>query len=209
MKKIENSTCDLDLLVSVPETLDEAVAKFGADAVLMSAIRQTFYGPWNSGFRREFAKKLEEVTGVARPQRVQNGVALTRTTKAGEVPVLVTEAVYFDKLLKEGHISAEDYTKIGQQVADTVVFEIPPAEREAAPGKEFVSMARGILARIESGSTNAAGEVITEDSVTFKFEANNPGVTIESLGGFTVEGLARALQIDDKRRKQEAANSLL
>lgn len=209
MKKIENSTCELDLFVEVPSTIQEAVELFGEEAVLTSALRQAFYGPWNSAFRREFAKKLEEVTGVKRPQLVQNGAPITRVTKSGEVPVLVTEATYFKKLLADGSISAEDYAKTGQQVADTVKFEIPPAEREAAPAKEFVALARQIMAKVEAGAPGSDGNPITEETITYKLEAANPGLSLEAVGGFTVEGIARALQIDDKRRKAEAANNLL
>lgn len=209
MKSITNSTCELELTVSVPSTIEEAVRLFGEDAVLMSAIRQTFYGPWNSTFRREFAKKLEEVTGVARPQLVQNGVAVTRSTKAGEVPVLVTEANYFKKLLSDGSITFEDYAATGQLVADSCKFEIPAAEREAAPHKDFITLAKQILAKIETGAIGSDGQPVTEDSVTSKLEASNPGLSLESIGGFTVEGLARALTIDAKRRQLEAANNLI
>jgi hypothetical protein len=209
MKTITNSTCDLELNVEVPSTIAEAVSLFGEDAVLMAAIRQTFYGPWNSTFRREFAKKLEEVTGVKRPQLVQGGVPVTRSTKTGEVPVLVTENTYFKKLLSENAISIEDYAKTGQQVADTIKLEIPAAEREAAPSKEFVALAKQIFAKIEAGAIGTDGQVITEDSVTGKLEATNPGLSLESVGGFTIEGLARALQIDDKRRRLEAQQSFL
>lgn len=209
MKSIINSTCELELNVQVPESIAEAVKLFGEDAVLMAAVRQTFYGPWNSQFRREFAKKLEEVTGVARPQLVQNGVPVTRSTKAGEVAVLVTEATYFKKLLQDSAISFEDYAATGQQVADSFKFEIPAAEREAAPNKEFVNLAKQILAKVEAGATGSDGQPVTEDSITGKLEAANPGLILESVGGFTVEGIARALQIDDKRRRMEAASNLI
>lgn len=209
MKSIINSTCELELNVTVPASIAEAVQLFGEDAVLMAAIRQTFYGPWNSTFRREFAKKLEEVTGVARPQLVQNGVPVTRSTKGGEVPVLVTEATYFKKLLQDSAISFEDYAVTGQQVADSFKFEIPAAEREAAPHKDFITLAKQILAKIEAGAIGTDGLPVTEDSITGKLEAANPGLTLESIGGFTVEGLARALQIDAKRRQLEAANNLI
>lgn len=209
MKSIINSTCELELNVEVPSSIAEAVSLFGEDAVLMAAIRQTFYGPWNSTFRREFAKKLEEVTGIKRPQLVQGGVPVTRATKGGEVPVLVTEATYFKKLLQDNAISFEDYAKTGQQVADSFKFEIPAAEREAAPSKEFISLAKQILAKVEAGVIGTDGQPISEDSITSKLEAANPGFSLESVGGFTVEGIARALQIDDKRRRLEATSSLL
>lgn len=209
MKSVTNSTCELELNVEVPSTIAEAVSLFGEEAVLTAAIRQAFYGPWNSTFRREFAKKLEEVTGVKRAQLVQGGVPVTKATRNGEVPVLVTEATYFKDLLKNNAITLEDYAKTGQLVADAIKFEIPPAEREAAPGKEFIALAKAIMAKVETGAIGSDGQPITEDSITTKLEAANPGLSLESVGGFTVEGIARALQIDDKRRRQEAASSLL
>lgn len=175
----------------------------------MAALRQAFYGPWNSTFRREFAKKLEETTGVKRPQLVQGGMPVTRSTKSGEVPVLVTESNYFKMLLSENHILFEDYARIGQEVASTIPLEIPPAERESAPAKEFVLLAKQIFAKIEAGAIGSDGQVITEESVTAKIETANPGLSIEALGGFTVEGLARALQADDKRRRLEAQQNFL
>jgi hypothetical protein len=207
-----NSTCDLDLTVQVPATLDEAKAAFGESGVLLAAIRQTFYGPWNSAFRKAFVKLLEETTGVARRPQTRNGEPILSAPKKDgtRTPVLETESKYLAFLQESGAISPEDYTRIGNEVAATIAFEIPDAERQAAPAKEFVTSAKVILAKVEAGAISArTGEPITEDSFTASFESSNAGVTLESLGGFTIEGIARALQIDDKRLKAERLGSLI
>jgi len=205
-----NSTCDLDLTVQVPATLDEAKAAFGESGVLLAAIRQTFYGPWNSAFRKAFVKLLEETTGVARRPQTRNGEPILSAPKkdGSRSPVLETESKYLAFLQESGAISAEDYTRIGNEVAATIPFEIPDAERQAAPAKEFVTSAKVILAKVEAGAIGSDGLPVTEDSITSKLEALNPGLSIEAFGGFTIEGLARALQIDDKRRRAEAMGSL-
>jgi len=207
-----NSTCDLDLTVQVPATLDEAKAAFGESGVLLAAIRQTFYGPWNSAFRKAFVKLLEETTGVARRPQTRNGEPILSAPKkdGSRTPVLETESKYLAFLQESGAISPEDYTRIGNEVAATIPFEIPDAERQAAPAKEFVTSAKVILAKVEAGAISPrTGEPITEDSFTASFESSNAGVTLESLGGFTIEGIARALQIDDKRLKAERLGSLI
>lgn len=211
MTPYTNSTCDLDLNVSVPSTTTEAVQLFGEAACHLAMIRQTFYGPWNSAFRKAFTKELESVTGVARRQITRGGEPVFTSKKDGtKIPVLETEAKYLTFLQESNAISAADYTRIGNEVAATIPFEIPDAERQAAPSKEFVTSAKVILAKVEAGAISArTGEPITEESFTASFESSNPGVTLESLGGFTVEGLARALQIDDKRLKAERLNSLV
>ena len=67
-----------------------------------------------------------------------------------------------------------------------------------------------IIAFVEAGTiSKRTGEPVTEEAFTTSFEASNPGFTLESLGGFTVEGLARALQLDDKRLKAERLGSLV
>lgn len=211
MQNYINSTCDLDLNVSVPSTLDEAKSLFGEAAVLLAATRQTFYGPWNSAFRKEFTKNLEETTGVARRQQTRGGEPLFTTKKDGtKVPVLETEAKYLTFLQESGAISAADYARIGAEVAATIEFRIPDPDTQAAPAKEFVASAKSILAMVEAGTiSKRTGEPVTEEAFTTSFEASNPGFTLEALGGFTVEGLARALQLDDKRLKAERLGSLV
>lgn len=217
MQNYINSTCDLDLNVSVPSTLDEAKSLFGESAVLLAATRQAFYGPWNSSFRKAFTKKLEETTGVARRQVTRGKddegkpIGIFTTKKDGtKVPVLETEAKYLTFLQESGAISPADYARIGNEVAATIEFRIPDPETQAAPAKEFIANAKVILAMVENGTiSKRTGEPVTEEAFTTSFEASNPGISLESLGGFTLEGLARALQLDDKRLKAERVNSLV
>lgn len=211
MTTITNNTCGLELSVSVPSTLAEAASLFGEANVLTSAIRQAFYGPWNSAFRKAFVEKLEEITGVARRPQMRNGEPLLSPPKKDgtRTPILETEAKYLAFLQESAAISADDYARIGAEVAATITFRIPDADSQSAPSKEFVTNAKVILAKVEANATGSDGNPITEDSVTSKLEALNPGLSLEALGGFTVEGLARALQIDDKRRRAEAVGSLI
>lgn len=210
-----NSTCDLDLNVQVPGSITEAVSLFGEANVLAAALKQTFYGAWNTSFRKAFCKAIEEKTGVARRQltrgKDENGepLGVFTTKKDGtKVPQLETEVSYLTHILVSGAVDQATYTSIGNEVASGIKFEIPDAERQSAPPKEFVQSAKVILARVENGVAGPDGSLTSEESFTSKFESFNPGVTLESLGGFTVEGIARALQIDTKRRLAEAADSL-
>lgn len=205
-----NSTCELDLNVSIPATTTEAVSLFGEAACHLAMIRQTFYGPWNSAFRKAFTSKLEEVTGVARRQLTRGGEGVFSTKKDGtKVPVLETEAKYLAFLLESNAIDQANYAATGAEVAATIPFEIPDAERQAAPAKEFIQAAKTVLAMVENGViSKRTGEPITEESFTTNIESSNPGLSLESVGGFTVEGLARALQIDDKRQKAERLSNI-
>lgn len=211
MQAYTNNTCGIDLTVQVPSTIDEAVKLFGEPAVLLSTIRQAFYGPWNSAFRREFVKKLEETTGVARRQQTRGGEGVFNTKKDGtKTPVLEQESKYLAFILESGAIDQASYDKLGQEVADTIKFEIPDADRQAAPAKEYTQAAKSVLAMVEAGViSKRTGEPVTEDSFTANFESNNPGFTLESLGGFTLEGVARALAQDAKRLKLESLNGLV
>jgi len=135
----------------------------------------------------------------------------TKTNRKGEkTPVLETENTYLAWLLESGGVSQADYNRIGNEVAETILFEIPDADRQAAPAKEFLSNAKFVLAMVENGTISPrTGEPVTEESFTASFESNNPGFILESLGGFNQEGIARALAVDDKRQKSERLNSLV
>lgn len=200
MATTTNSTCDLDLTVSVPGNLDELAAKFGASVVYDAALSAGFYGPWNTKFRKEFVKKIEAETGVARRPITRGGETVTRTKRDGTVePVLETEGSYLKFILESQAIDGARYAVIGQEVADTIAFELPSGERAAAPSKEFVKQARAILAMVENGTISPrTGQPVTEDSFTAAWEQAN-GRSLESIGGFTEEGIARALKIDQQR----------
>lgn len=205
-KKEVNSTLDLDLIVEIPATLEDLRVSSNDDNVYNAAVRHSFYQGWNSRFRKTFVEVLEKQTGVKRRQQNKGGQPLVRVKKDGtEVPILETEKSYIRYLLDEKHITPADYATLGQEVADTIPFEVSKAEEEKLPAKEYREVAKKVLAAVEAGAISPTdGNIVTEESWTARWSAANPGYDIEVLGGFGELGIARAIEIDAKRRLQES-----
>lgn len=191
-----NSTMGAEVITQVPATVADLIAASSEADVHNAAVKHSFYQGWNNKFRKAICAKLEEVTGQKRRQQMKGGEPVFRTNRAGEqIPVLESEQTYVNYVRSEGYISEADYLVLCQQVADGIPFEVSKAEEEKAPAKEFVALAKQIMGMAEAGQT-------TPETFAQKFESNNPGRSLEALGGFTEEGIARALEIDDTRRKQ-------
>lgn len=205
-----NRTLEADATVQVPATLEDAIAMSSKDDVLSCVLKHSFYNGWNNDFRAALVAKFEELTGIKRRQQVKGGNPVFTTKKDGtQTPVLETEKSYINFLKSEGHVSEVDYLTTHAAVAETIPFEIKKAEEEKAPAREFLSVAKRVLAMVEAGENGSDGQPVTEESFTTKWESANPGRHLASIGGFTEEGIARALEIDDKRRKLELPAGLV
>jgi len=192
----ENNTLGAKAIVQIPATLEGLVAISNPVDVHNVAVRQIFYNSWNNKFRKALVAALVAQTGVAIPSSGK-----TRTNRKGETTeILITEADYIKHLLEKELISEADYYVTHAQVAATIPFEVPAKETEAEPAQKFINLANQLLAMVEAGTLGSDGNPITEDSFVARWSAQNPGFNFETLGGFTTTGIARALEIDDKRR---------
>lgn len=199
-----NNTMGLELDVLVPATLNDAAEAFGAENVYRAALLYGFYQKWNSAFRKGLVKKLEEVTGVKRRQQIKNGNPVSRKNAKGEeTPILESENTYVQFLLSEesgSGLTEEDYAAAGKEVAAGISFDLE-VSAEAKPAKEFYAQAKKKLAQVAAGETS-------EETFTNNFESLNPGYTLESLGGFTEDGLAKAFKVNHERMAALAAAAL-
>jgi len=190
-----NNTMGLELDVIVPATLEDLAEKFSSENVYRAALLYGFYQRWNSAFRKALVKKLEETTGVKRRQQVKNGNPVSRKTAKGEeVPVLESENTYVQFILSEesgSGLTEEDYAVVGKEVAASVDFDLEVSS-EPKPAKEFYAAAKKKLAQVAAGETS-------EETFTTNFETANPGYTLEALGGFNEDGLAKAYKINHER----------
>jgi hypothetical protein len=192
----ENNTLGAKAIVQIPATLEGLVSISNPVDVHNVAVRQIFYNSWNNKFRKALVEELVAVTGAAIPSSGK-----TKTNRKGETTdILITEADYIKHLLNNNLITEADYYVTHAKVAATIPFEVPAKETEAEPAQKFINLANQLLAMVEAGTLGSDGNPITEDSFVARWSAQNPGFNFENLGGFTTTGIARALEIDDKRR---------
>lgn len=211
-----NKTLGASVTVQVPATLDDLLAISNPGDIRHCVLKHCFYQGWNNKQRKAMVKALVESTGVAIPSTGKQ-----KKNRAGDsVDILITEGDYI-KLLLNGNgapgdddyqapaISATDFLVLSQQIADTIPFEVLKEEEEAEPDAAFYTLAKRILAMAEAGATGSDGNPVTADGFAAKWSAANPGYNFDNLGGFTEDGIARALEIDGKRRKLEIPAGLV
>lgn len=206
-----NSSLGVKVTLMVPATVNDLIASAKSpEDIRLAVIRYSCHQGWNNSFREAVCKKLAEVTGEQRIQKVIGGVPQVRVNRAGdkETPILETEGDYIKRLKLEGFISEDAFAALALEVSASVPFVIKSAEEESEPDAQFFAAARAILAKIEAGSVGSNGQPVTEESFTANFETTNPGHTLATLGGLTELGIARALEINSARAAREAANGL-
>ena len=216
----QNSSLGAKVYIQVPAGLDNLVASATPEDVFFGAIKHTLHQKWNPAFRKQVVKLLVENTGVPVPSTGK----VKKNRKGEEVEILISEAEYL-KLVLNGSVSTggqtytlpegatavteADFYVLAQQAADATPFTLAKAEEEAEPDARFFAMARQVLGMVEAGTIGRNGNPVTEDSFVSNWSANNPGHSFENLGGFTEEGIARALEIDEKRRTSQLPADLI
>jgi hypothetical protein len=194
----KNNTLSTSVFIQVPSTVADLVAQFGESAVWKACIRQVCYGPWNTTFRPLVAERLEKMF----PEFPRKELS-RRTNKAGEEVVSYeSEQSYVTRLLADGGLEENVLATLAQEVANTVPFELVDSQTTKKPDAAYMAKARQILAFVENGTT-------TEEKFSANFAASNPGFTIASVGGFNEEGIARALEINQRRLESVIPSDLL
>lgn len=205
-----NRTLGATVTLQVPATLEDLVAFSNPRDVRHAAVKHSLYQGWNNKFRKAMVEALVEATGIAVPSTGKQ----KKNRKGETVDILITEGDYI-KLILQGTadqppaISETDYYVLAQRVADTIPFEVSKEEEETEPEPRFYSLAKRILAMAEAGSLGSDGQPVTPENFAAKWSAANPGYNFDTIGGFTEDGLARALEIDEKRRQLELPTGLL
>ena len=211
-----NRTLGATVTIMVPATLEDLVAFSNPRDVRHAAIKHSLYQGWNNKQRKAVVAALTTHTGLAVPSTGKQ-----KTNRKGDVTeILISEADYI-KLVVNGKgapgdsdyqaplLSEAEYNAIAQQVADTIPFEVSTEEAESEPDTKFFTLAKRILAMAEAGSTGSDGQPVTAEGFAAKWSAANPGYNFDNIGGFTEDGLARALEIDAKRRELEVPAGLV
>lgn len=213
----ENTSLGANIYIQVPAGLENLVASSSPENVFFGAIKHTLHQKWNPAFRKAVVAALVAHTGVAVPSTGKT----KKNRKGEESEILITEAEYLKLVLNgsvvvsgtthtsETTVSEADYLVLAQQAADATPFVLALAEEESEPDPKFTAMARKILGMVEAGSLGSDGNPVTEDSFITKWSANNPGHNFDNLGGFTEDGIARALEIDEKRRIAQISTDLI
>jgi hypothetical protein len=186
-----NKTLGVKLAIMVPSTVQGLVEEFGEENVYNAILLYTFYQKWNPKYRKALVERLEAETGIKR-----RGIGKFKKNRAGEqIEELESENTYVNHILNtetEGHLTTLAYEAICAEVAKTVPVELKIDASDDKPDPEFFAQAKKLLAQIEAGQR-------TEDSFISNFESSNTGYTVESLGGFNEEGLARCYEVNHKR----------
>ncbi len=211
-----NKTLGAQVTLMVPATLEDLIAMSNPADVRHCTIKHCLYQGWNNKQRKAVVQELVTTTGLAIPSTGKQ-----KKNRAGDtVDILITEGDYI-KLCVNGRgnpedadyiapaISETDYLVLAQRVADTIPFEVLKEEEEAEPDAAFYSLAKRILAMAEAGALGSDGNPVTAEGFAAKWSASNPGYNFDNLGGFTEDGIARALEIDEKRRKLEIPAGLV
>lgn len=205
-----NRTLGATVTLMVPATLEDLVAFSNPRDVRHAAVKHSLYQGWNNKFRKAMVEALIEATGIAVPSTGKQ----KKNRKGDTVDILITEGDYI-KLILQGNdtqapaLSETDYLVLAQKVADSIPFEVSKEEEESEPDAKFYTLAKRILAMAEAGSTGSDGQPVTPEGFAAKWSAQNPGYNFENIGGFTEDGLARALEIDAKRRELEVPAGLV
>lgn len=197
----------VEVIVMVPNTL-EGLCDWagGPDVVYKAALKNILYHGFSPNVRAAFAEALEEETGVARRQQVDNdGTPKVRKRKEEdengneievEEPVLETEQDYLNFVLAEGKVTPDRVNSLMQEVADASDPKPRPSQGRK-PSKAAMSFAAKYLAAVEAGNKTA------EQFIAI-FESKN-GMKFSDIGDgeFNQENVARAIQINEERKKQE------
>lgn len=211
-----NRTLGATVTLQVPATLDDLVAFSNPANVRHAAIKHSLYQGWNNKFRKAMIAALADQLNFPVPSTGKQ-----KKNRAGEtVDILISEGDYIKLVLNgKGAPGDEDYQAplidettynvLAQQIADTIAFEVSKEEEEAEPDAKFFTLAKRILAMAEAGSVGSDGQPVTAEGFAAKWSAANPGYNFDNIGGFTEDGIARALEIDDKRRSLEIPAGLV
>lgn len=166
----------VDVKINVPETIAEAVEKFGEEIVLDRFVKSVVYHSTLGDFRDGFVSKLEEVTGVARKTKLVDEEEVYAETESEYVKRLVAE---------EGKEDSSAYQTFADEVSSTLVFE-PKAERVSSgrapskPGKSYLATAKTALEfppekleKVLTNLRNATGLDVqaTEESIAIAIKA--------------------------------------
>ncbi len=205
-KVFTNKCLGVDCDVLVPADVDALVSASSKEDVWNAVVLHSFYQNWNVRVRRAVAAELEKTN--ERKQIVQGGVALTRKTRSGEdVPVLEDDGKFVGRIKDDTDDAT--WTVLVNRIASTVDFQVKKAEEESKPAKDFYIAAKEILGKAELGSPASYGGTVSEESWVANWTTLNPGRDFYALGGWTEDGIARAVQINRKRVQAQADAGLV
>lgn len=209
-------TCGATVTIQVPATLEDLVAFSNPRDVRHGCLKHSIYQGWSNQQRKALVKRIAEDYNFPVPSTGKQ-----KKNRAGEVvDILITEGDYL-KLVTNGRgapgednyiaplLTEVEYNVLAQQVADTIPFTVSTEEEESEPDPKFFTLAKRILAMAEAGAAGSDGQPVTPEGFATKWSAANPGYNFDNIGGFTEDGIARALEIDEKRRSLEIPAGLV
>jgi hypothetical protein len=206
MKTATNKTMGFDLNIEVPSSVEEYDKLAGrVGACLDDANQYNLFHSWNGEFRPKFVEAFEKQTGIKR-QLNQEAIDKAPARKDGTKPeIFEQEAKYFKRALAELGEDISKYQSLAEAVARQVKFDPSEGTRSGGKvGKEYMSAAQQVFDAEES-SPGAIEKVVTRLQ-----ELNNITIEIdfETIQP-TLESLARAIKINEDRKRKQSVNELL
>lgn len=203
-----NRSLGVDVLVDCPDSpaaLDQMVGEKGAS--MKAALRYYLYHSWNGPFRESLAAAVQEKTGIERPQAVKGGEPQFETKKDDDgnetqVPVLISEQAYINKVMAEGALSEDEYATLAQEVADGIPFNPQASRRGLKPAAKHLDFADRYLAAVEAGAKTQEEFISTFDDLNapYTFATLGDG---DTMGEFNRENIALAVRINEERKLKD------
>lgn len=209
----ENNLMGVKLFVQGPANFDEVNAALGdPNGAMENLMSQLFYRFYNPEVRVLIAEELEARTGTKRridtskkPKRVKNPDG-----SITEEPVLITEQVFVNELLRDKVLTEDEYEKIVREVAANygAIRITPDTGRSGKPSKQYMDRAASAISAIDgSQMMGPDGQPVTPEVFASEWSAVN-GIEFSTLGTWSQETVAKALRINDERRARAASAQL-
>jgi hypothetical protein len=207
MEKTEYSmrTLGLDLPFIGPKNASD-IANLTGDPRACEKAFMTIYGYQDRGpaVRANVADRVEKETGIERkrvPDLDDNGNQ--KKTKKGEPKwkSVEPEEPYLNRVVAEGALTQDDLNKIIREENEALgEYSFNPG-RSSKPNKAFYETAQKLVDAVDGGK-------MTQERAIKNIEAQLKSAFDTTVGEFNLDNVARALELIDRRKKEEA-NALL
>lgn len=202
-----NSSLGVKIPLVVPATVAGLIAMASERDVHNAVIAHSCHQGWNVALRKAVTEFYEAT--FPRNQKVVGGQPQFTGSGDKKKPALEEPGAYFNRLKSEGLVSEAQFEVDVRRIAATIDFKVKKAEEESTPDDEYYIAARQILAQAEAGTISPrTGRPVNEADFVENWTTLNPGHDFYALGGWTEDGLARAIEINTLRIKAQSVASL-
>lgn len=198
-----NKVFGFDLSITVPATVEEIARILGdMEEVWKTSVQTLLYRRWNPEFRERFCERLEEVTGVKRPQAKDGNGNLLFLPAAKDSeerePKLVTEQVFLNQCISDGLIDSFAAEQLAREIAADIPVDFTPRTRELKPSPQNKKDAQMFYNLFDSGAKDP-----NDFRKSWEVKNNQP------FPGdpMNIDDLAKAFRIWEETMKRTAASA--